>query len=103
MVLRMSGYTVIEAAGGAQALSSLAAGGSPITLLVTDVVMPHMNGNELARRVRQVRPEVKVLFVSGYAENAVLGEVPETCFIQKPFSPRDLLAAVRRVLDGQGR
>ena len=69
--------------------------------MVTDVVMPHMNGRDLVRRVRQMRPEMKVIYMSGYTDNLVLqgGMVEEgSDFIQKPFSSDTLAKRVRAAL-----
>jgi PAS domain S-box-containing protein len=100
-VLREKGYRVLEASGGEEALefSELYAG--RIDLLVTDVVMPQMNGRELARRLLNVRPQIKVLYISGYTENAVWfqnGLDSSGAFLQKPFSPEALARKVREVL-----
>jgi CheY-like chemotaxis protein len=72
-------------------------------MLVTDVVMPGMNGRELARRLLELRPETKVLYLSGYADDAVERHGvldPGTAFMQKPFSPGALASRVREVLGG---
>ena len=101
-ILESGGYTVISAAGGAEALGKLS--GSPLTpdLLVTDLVMPGMNGKELARRVCAKFPGTRVLFVSGYTESVVVhqGVLEEGVeLIEKPFASSDLLRKVREVLD----
>jgi DNA-binding response OmpR family regulator len=74
----------------------------PIHLIVTDVVMPRMSGRELTSRLRELRPGVRVLYMSGYTEN--LTDVPEVLdagsgFVQKPFSPEYLAQKVREILD----
>ena len=101
--LRRLGYTVIEAAHGAEALEALRAAGGPVDLLLTDVVMPKMSGTELADRVRAEHPSVRVLYMTGYAANA-LGErgmlKPGAAVVQKPFTANDLAARVREVLEG---
>ena len=100
--LRRLGYTVLEARNGESA-AQLAAAQGAIAILVTDVVMPGMNGRALADRLRARRPRLKVLFVSGYADNAVLQDgvlEPGLSFLQKPFTPEGLAQKVREVLDG---
>jgi nitrogen-specific signal transduction histidine kinase/CheY-like chemotaxis protein len=105
-VLRESGYKVLEAGRGEEALelSELFAG--KIDLLVTDVVMPQMNGRELARQLLNQRPQLKVLYISGYADNAVFypgGLDAGGAFLQKPFTPEALARKVREVLGGPYR
>ena len=99
--LRMNGYTVLEASQGEEALR--VAGGHPgeISLMITDVIMPGMNGRELAERMEILRPAMKVLYMSGYAEAAVYrkGVLEHGApFLQKPFGPPDLGRKVRDVL-----
>src|SRR5262245_52796557 len=71
LVLERQGYCVLEAPGGDEALALCEQFEGPIHLLVTDVVMPRMNGRELAKRVRDMRPETKVLYVSGFPRDEV--------------------------------
>ena len=100
-VLEQAGYTVLLSDGGTEALQLAERHSGPIHLLVTDVVMPGMNGRELARRLLERRPDTKVLFLSGYAEEAVERHgvlEPGTAFMQKPFSPTALASRVREVL-----
>jgi len=101
-VLGHQGYTVLEAAAGEEALAVAAAHGGEIHLLVTDVVMPGVGGRELARRLSVVRPRTRVLYLSGYSDDAVVRHGmldPGTFFLQKPFTPAVLLRKVREVLD----
>ena len=101
-VLQHSGYTVVEAEDAAAAVR--AAAGHGIDLLVTDVVMPGLGGRELAERLRASRPGLKVLFLSGYTDDAVVrhGVLHEAVnFLQKPFSPTALAHKVREALDGE--
>ena len=101
--LRQEGYTVLEAADGAEGLHLAEEHAGPIHLLVTDVSMPRMNGVELARQLLLQRPQVKVIFMSGYSDDGTLREEMSklgTLFLQKPFTPKILLFEVRQVLDG---
>jgi CheY-like chemotaxis protein len=101
-MLRASGYTVVEASDGAEALDLCRMHDGPIDLLLTDVVMPKMYGQELARQVRGLLPGLKVLYMSGYSEDLVAarGAFEEgSSYIAKPFRPDDLLRAVRAALD----
>jgi CheY-like chemotaxis protein len=103
-VLKRNGYAVIEAADGQAALALAAAHAGPIHLLVTDVIMPEMSGRQLADRLREGRPELKVLFVSGYTDDAIVRHgilEPGIAFLQKPFTPESLARKVRAVLDEQ--
>ena len=102
--LEKQGYKVIEAADGAVAMQIAVAHEAVIHLLLTDVIMPGMNGRELAQRISEIRPNVKVLYMSGYTEN-VIGHngtlEPGVRLLQKPFNLRDLRTAVREVLDAR--
>jgi len=100
--LSRSGYTVLEASDGADALRVSRQHSGPIHLMITDVVMPRMAGPKLAELLADERPDMKVLFVSGYAEKTVLqhGTVDLTTgFLQKPFSLKVLARKVREVLE----
>lgn len=95
------GYTVLEAKDGVDALSVAKNHTSPIHLLVTDVVMPHMSGGQLAGELETLRPETKVLFVSGYAGKTVVDHKVvdlESNFLQKPFTLKQLASKVRLAL-----
>jgi CheY-like chemotaxis protein len=102
-VLRSQGYTVLEAGDGIEALQFLARQpDTRIDLLMTDVVMPRMGGGALAERVIGLRPAIKVLFTSGYTEDAILhaGDLATgTHFLHKPFAPAVLTQKVRGILD----
>jgi PAS domain S-box-containing protein len=101
-VLLAEGYTVLEARDGEEAFRRAQQCQGPIHLLVTDVVMPRMSGLQLAELLARERPELRTLFVSGYAEEAVTRyEVPEAgrAFLQKPFDAIRLARKVREVLD----
>jgi CheY-like chemotaxis protein len=100
--LEKQGYRVIEAADGAVAMQIAVAREAVIHLLLTDVIMPGMNGRELAQRILEIRPNVRVLYMSGYTEN-VIGRngMLDTGvrLLQKPFTLRDLKSKVREVLN----
>jgi CheY-like chemotaxis protein len=100
-VLQHRGYTVIEARHGAEALEIAAGHAGSIDLLVTDVVMPHVGGGELAQRLLAQRPDLRVLFISGYTDDAVVRHGVErgSAFLQKPFSLESFGLKVREVLD----
>jgi PAS domain S-box-containing protein len=96
------GYVVVSAADGREALAIAQSTQAPLHLVLTDVVMPTMGGPELAEHLRDQFPRVKVLFTSGYTDDAVVRHgllSANVAFIQKPYSPKELLAKVRRVLD----
>ena len=100
--LRRHGYTVLTAEDPVDALSVATTHGAPIHLLITDLVMPKGTGAELAERLRESNGALRVLFVSGYAEESFLDTLPEgpsNAFIQKVFTQEALLLAVRRLLD----
>lgn len=101
-VLQEHGYHVLQAADGIQALAIAENLQGPLHLLLTDVVMPGMNGVELAQQVRQRLPEVKVLYTSGYTEST-LGQhdisQEGTAFLAKPYRPSQLVSKVRELLD----
>ena len=101
-LLEKLGYTVLEAENAEQALGVAGAHAGPIHLLVADVVMPGASGRELARRLAQSRPETRVLYVSGYTDDAIVHHgmlEPGLNFLQKPFTPAALARKVREVLD----
>lgn len=101
-ILRQYGYTVLEAKNGEEALQVGARHNGPIHLLLTDVMMTGMNGHELADHLLSTRPELKVVYMSGYMDDTVsrhILEESETNFIQKPFSPNDLMRKVHESLN----
>jgi two-component system, cell cycle sensor histidine kinase and response regulator CckA len=104
LVLRSGGYSVLEARDGEEALRIAAAHHGTIHLLVSDLVMPRLAGRQLAEKLSRSRPGVKVLLMSGYADQAVLpqGAAPiNVAFLQKPFSPSVFARRVREILDAQ--
>ena len=101
-VLQRQGYEVLGAPEGMEAFLLCEEHEGPIDLLVTDVVMPEMSGRELAERLASIRPEIKVLYMSGYTDNAIVhhGILSEGMnYIQKPFTVESLIRKVREVLD----
>ena len=104
-VLREQGYTVLEAANGTDALRvSEECADQVIHLLLTDVVMPLMGGRELADKLRVIRPDISVLFASGYTDDAVVSrDILEggTQFLQKPFTPSDLARKVKETIQAR--
>jgi two-component system cell cycle sensor histidine kinase/response regulator CckA len=101
--LEGAGLVVIEAENGRQALEIFALGGDPPRLVLTDVIMPELNGRELSDALADLHPHLPVLFMSGYTGDDVLARslLPETAlFIQKPFAPEELISRVRAMLAG---
>jgi len=101
-ILRLNGYTVIEARHAREALLLSEAHRGPVHLLLTDVMMPGMSGGELARRLREARPEARILYMSGYADDAIFRRAlpgKEAAFLEKPFTAAALSRKVREVLD----
>jgi PAS domain S-box-containing protein len=102
-LLETAGYTVLSAADGEQALITCERHAGKIDLLLTDVVMPRMSGKRLAERLATTRPTLKILYMSGYTDDAIVQHGvldADTHFIAKPFSEADLTRKIRAVLDG---
>jgi hypothetical protein len=105
VMLESKGYTVLSAAGAEEAERLCAERAGDVDLLLSDVVMPEVNGRVLAERLSAVTPSLRVLFMSGYSDEAVYrhGEIsPDASFIEKPFTDRTLARKVREVLDRVG-
>jgi CheY-like chemotaxis protein len=103
-VLRNCGYTVLEAAKGEEAIEIFETSNVPIDLLITDVVMPGMGGRVLAEQILAQHPETKVIYMSGYTDDAVMRHGiarDEVAFLAKPFSPSQLARRVYEVLNGR--
>jgi len=101
-VLERHGYTVLEAPSGEAALDVARRYSGAIHLLLTDVVMPGMSGHDLAKRLAALRPEVRVVYMSGYTDDAITRHgvlEPGLAFVQKPFTPDAIARKVREVLD----
>jgi DNA-binding response OmpR family regulator len=101
-ILAAHGYRVLEAPDGPTALALAAGHEGQIDLLLTDVVMPGMSGGELARQLRRQRTRLRVMFMSGYSNEAVATHgalSPGSVFLQKPFTVEELVTRLREVLD----
>jgi len=101
-MLQKCGYTVLEAVDGEDAVRIAEGYGQAIDMLLTDVVMPGMNGRELAERLTVRRPAIKILYISGYTDNVIAQHGildPGTQFLAKPFTQQQLARKVREVLD----
>ena len=101
-VLKSRGYKLLEAGGSDEAVRLIEKHFGPIHLLLTDVIMPRMSGPELAARLASLHPEARVLYMSGYTENAIVHQgvlEPGTHSLQKPFVPETLIQKIRVVLD----
>jgi signal transduction histidine kinase len=104
--LRLNGYTVLEAGEAGEALSRAHEHAARLHLLVTDVMMPGMNGRELARGVFRLHPGIKILYISGYTDNAIVHQgliAADAAFLHKPFTAAALLRKIRELLDGRAR
>ncbi len=105
-ILRRAGYQVLEAENGQIALDIFAEHGDRIDLALLDLVMPVVGGPEVAREIQRVRPAVRILFNTGYSEDAILGRLgpdSKAPLLMKPHDPRDLLVSVRELLDDRPR
>ena len=101
--LRNKGYKVLEADNGEGALEVIGSAGQPIDLIISDVVMPGMDGHTLIKRVRRELPDVKVILMSGYAEDVSAAEIerdPTIHFLAKPFTLKGLAGKVKELMAG---
>src|SRR5690349_9472901 len=101
-VLEKHGFGVVSVGSGREAIEAANGGARAISLLMTDVMMPGMNGCQLAELLLARQPSLRVLFMSGYAEDVLatnVGLVPGAAFLGKPFKPKALVTKVREVLD----
>jgi CheY-like chemotaxis protein len=101
-LLERQGYTVLEAGGGIEALDLYRRKAERIALLVTDMVMPGMSGRELVERIRPLRPDLQVLYISGYTDDDLVRQGllgPHERFLRKPFAGADLARAIRLHLE----
>jgi two-component system cell cycle sensor histidine kinase/response regulator CckA len=98
--LSSRGYTVIEASNGVEALDMLERHGGEVDLVVSDVVMPEMDGPTMLKEMRRTNPDLKIIFVSGYAEEAFQKNLPpgQFAFLPKPFTLKQLVAAVKETM-----
>ena len=104
-VLTARGYTVLEATRGEEAMRFCKTHDGPIDLAVVDVVMPELSGPDLVRQIAPLRPDIRLLYISGYTDEAIVRHgIPESGvpFLQKPFLPDALARKVREVLDSRG-
>ncbi|MDP2989296.1 MAG: ATP-binding protein, partial [Kiritimatiellota bacterium] len=105
-ILTELGYHIIAATSGSEALNLSDQHARTIDMVLTDIIMPELNGPDLVRMLRQKRPALKALYMSGYANNAAaqIGVLkPDTAFLQKPFSSETLTSCIRKVLDAPGK
>jgi two-component system cell cycle sensor histidine kinase/response regulator CckA len=102
--LQSAGYTVVEAGSPAEAIQSAETHREPIHLLLADVIMPHMNGVELSKRLTASRPQLKVIFASGYGDELArqISIAPGVVLLEKPFSKDALLTKIPAVLQELG-
>jgi len=100
--LRKLGYRIVEARNGVEACLVATPHIGKLKLLLTDIVMPGMSGTELARHLRVIKPELKLLFISGYTDDVGIGAGdPASAYLQKPFTPEALASSVRELLDAK--
>jgi two-component system, cell cycle sensor histidine kinase and response regulator CckA len=96
--LRLQGYSVLEASDGEEGLTVFEQSGRIVDLVVSDIVMPQLSGLDMVDRMRKTRPDVKVLFMSGYSDRIDEITNAHLAFVPKPFTPDQLLKAIREIL-----
>jgi len=100
-ILLQDGYDVLEAANGVEALELTVGHCKNIHLVLTDILMPQMDGHELAEHIRRTKPSTRLLFMSGYTDYSVINPLGRlSVFLPKPFTPVALTSKIREVLDG---
>jgi DNA-binding response OmpR family regulator len=100
VTLQSKGYHVIQAGDGEKAVKTARTFAGDIQLMVTDVVMPHVSGADAVRQIRQFRPDLKVIFITGYAEQpCTQPALPSSVTLEKPLRPDVLLTRIRELLD----
>src|SRR5262249_46794185 len=102
--LQSRGYTVIEAGNGVEALAELERQGGHVDVVVSDVVMPEMDGPALMKELKKRKPDIKIIFVSGYAEDAFDKNLPDRKqfnFLAKPFTLKQLVRVVKETMAGR--
>lgn len=99
--LSTHGYECLEAEDGAEALQMITGGTSDVDLVLTDMVMPRMGGSELSRHLSNLRPDIRIIFMSGYTEDPVVRDIEQndSLFLAKPFTSSVLTEKVRAALD----
>ena len=97
-ILTQAGYKVVTAPGAPELRSMVESYSDPVDLLLTDVVMPGLSGQELARLARQRWPKVRVLYTSGYPGNDLEDLLSDSAFLQKPFTPSELMGKVKELI-----
>jgi DNA-binding NtrC family response regulator len=101
-ILSSAGYTILTAQNGDEALRVLKANSDKVSLVLSDIVMPHMSGRELLERARELWPDLPVVLMTGYADPRVVTDasvLAASALVEKPFKPATLLSVIRELLD----